>query len=546
MLTVHQITKSFGMNTILTNISFSINAGERLALIGPNGCGKTTLLKILSGQESPDSGMIRFTNKNAHAGYLAQDFACSGGDTINTYLNGLGWDEETLNHRLEQLSRQLSIMPGHMDLQNEYDQLLSTFEVAAWQTGQKPKILAALGLDHFPLSTPVAHLSGGQKTRLGLAGILLSRPQLLLLDEPTNHLDLEMLDWLEAWLQTYPGAVLVVSHDRVFLEKVPSSILELNPTTHQIKQYEGNYNDYLDQKTNEREKQFQAYSDQQGELAQLKLAAAHLRGIAKFRKGGKADGGDKFAKGFFANRGKATIRRAKQIETRIEHILTEEKIDKPGNSWKMKMELDDTPESSREVLVCDDLAIGYDQVPILEHISLSLKYGSRCALFGPNGCGKSTLLKTILGLLPPLKGRYRLGISVQAGYLSQGQDELNPEKSPFELLSAITGMNETETRAYLHKYLFTSENVFLPAKLLSLGERTRLSLAAFIAQGKNLLLLDEPLNHLDIPSRERFEEALENFAGTVLIVVHDRYFIERYATTTWEVVSSRIIQTLEI
>ena len=404
---------------------------------------------------------------------------------------------------------QLAQHPLDEAVQAEYDRLLASFEIAAWQTDQLPKLLAVFQLEHFPLNTPVAHLSGGQKTRLALTGVLLSHPQLLILDEPTNHLDMEMLTWLETWLQGYPGAVLVVSHDRAFLENVPTAILELHPSTHQIRRYEGVYSDYLQQKAYEREHQLQAYSDQQIEIQQLKMAAAHLRGISRFRKGGKADTGDKFAKGFFANRGKATIGRAKQIEARIDHILTDEKIDKPGNSWKMKMELNGVLESGRDVLVCEDLTVGYPGVPILEHVNLTLRYKSRCALIGPNGCGKTTLIKTIAGLLDPLSGGYRLGSSVQAGYLSQTQDELDPDKSPFELLSGITGLNETDTRAYLHKYLFTSDNVFLPARLLSLGEQTRLSLAAFIAQGKNLLLLDEPLNHLDIASREQFEICFE-------------------------------------
>jgi ATP-binding cassette, subfamily F, member 3 len=543
MLTVQQISKSYGIHTVLANISFNVNEGEHLALIGPNGCGKTTLLKILTGEEKPDSGTVLFNDPTARAGYLPQYIQYEPEDTIASYLERTGLDEDTLNQRLETISAEMALRPDRMDLQTEYDRLLSGFEMAAWQTGQKPRLLAAFGLAQFSENTRVDHLSGGQKTRLGLTAVLLSHPKLLILDEPTNHLDLEMLIWLEEWLQTYPGAVLVVSHDRSFLDHVPTAILELNPASHQIHEYAGNYSTYLTQKQAERDHQYQAYSDQQVELAQLRGAAAHLRGIAKFKKGGKADTGDKFAKGFFANRGKATIGRAKQIEARIDHILTEEKIDKPGSSWKMKMELTDAPESGRDVLVCDDLTIGYGQKPILEHLSLTLRYNSRCAFIGPNGCGKSTFLKTIAGLLPALYGSYRLGSSVQAGYLSQAQDELDPEKSPFDLLSGITGMNETDTRAYLHKYLFTSDNVFLPTRLLSLGERTRLSLAAFIAQGRNLLLLDEPLNHLDISSRERFEEALAQFNGTVLIVAHDRYFIERYASSIWEISTGRIIQT---
>jgi ATP-binding cassette, subfamily F, member 3 len=534
MLTVQQIQKSYGINQVLREISFNLKSGERLALIGPNGCGKSTLIKILAGIEQPDSGSLRFTQPDVRVGYLPQSITFNPEDTIDDYLNRYDLSPAQISRQLEILAGKMVTNPQDHSLQDEYDRLISIFSTSPARADSRPRVLAALGLSEFEPATLVAHLSGGQKTRLALAGILISEPNLLLLDEPTNHLDMHMLTWLESWLKEYPGGILVVSHDRTFLEQIPTSILEINPTTHHGKVYPGNYDDYVQQKSTEIGKQWLAYSDQQVEIAQLKSAASHLRDVGRFKKGGKADTGDKFAKGFFANRSKATIGRAKQIEAKIDQILTEEKIEKPGSSWKMKMTLATDAGGSRDVVVTEDLTVGYPDTPILSKLNLSIRFGSRCALIGANGSGKTTLMKTIAGLLPPLSGKYRVGTGVNPGYLSQAQDELVESLSAYDHLFKITGKNETDVRAYLHQYLFTSENVMLPASVLSPGERSRLALAAYIAQGKNFLLLDEPLNHLDISSREQFEAALLQFSGTVLITVHDRYFIDRFATHIWE------------
>ena len=408
-------------------------------------------------------------------------------------------------------------------------------------------MLAALGLERFPEHTPVAHLSGGQKTRLALSGVLLSSPQLLLLDEPTNHLDIEMLEWLEDWLVASPltrtAAALVVSHDRVFLDHTVSGMLELDPRTHRLRQYAGDYSAYLEQKQAERSQQWQAYTDQQEEIARLSRAAASVRADATFKRGGKADSGDKFAKGFFANRSKERVKRAKQIEKRLERLLTEDKLDKPRQSWQMKLDFNQAASSGRQALVLEDLSVGYGELALLRQVNLVVRYGDRIALVGPNGSGKTSLLNTIAGQIPPLAGASRLGSAVRLGYMAQEQDTLDPALDALQTIRRLAPLSETDARTYLHQYLFSGDDVFTPVSSLSYGERARLMLACLVASGCNLLLLDEPVNHLDIPSRARFEQALQNFSGTVIAAVHDRYFIASFAVSLWEIKEQSLVAT---
>jgi len=537
MLSTYHIYKSYGIQPILEDISFSIGNNERVGLIGPNGSGKTTLLRILAGFEQPDSGKVASTGPNLRMSYLAQGMDFDDEQTLEAALRLDSVSQAELESEIASLASAISTNPNDPYVQARYDAALDQLST----TSDRPSaVLGPLGLSEIPLDTPVKFLSGGQKTRLMLGRVLLEEPQLLLLDEPTNHLDIEMLEWLEDWLNRFQGAALIVSHDRAFLDNTLNSILELDPSAHQIKSYAGNYADYLEQKLAEREKQAQAYQDQQDEIAQLHAAAAHIRGLTRMKKGGKADGGDKFAKGFFGNRATKNVAgRATHIEARIEKLLTEERVEKPKQNWQMKLDFGAPAHQSKDVLVTENLAVGYDE-PLLPSLNLYIRAGQRVALTGPNGSGKTTLIRTIAGKLEPLSGTLKLGVTVKLGYMTQEQELLHPNFNALQTIQGMAPFNETEARNFLHYFLFKGDDALRPTSDLSYGERARLQLGLLVAQGCTFLLLDEPINHLDIPSRARFEEALANFEGTILAVVHDRYFIERFASDVWTVKDGRV------
>jgi ATP-binding cassette subfamily F protein 3 len=533
MFTANQIHKSFGDTAILAGVSFNLNPGERAGLVGPNGCGKTTLLRILAGIEAPDSGSVQAPHA-LRIGYLPQGLVLPEGETLAVYLERVQGDLPCLAAEVERLAAALTIDPADKTLHTAYDEALSRLAAASNGSGSAAHLLAIFGLDRIPPDAKISTLSGGQKTRLALAGVLLAHPQLVLLDEPTNHLDLPMLEWLEQWLNRFRGGALVVSHDRTFLDQAVTRILELDPWTHAVKAYEGNYSAYREQKDAERARREQDYSDQQTEIAELRGAASHLHGIARFRKGGKADTKDGFAKGFFANRGAGTVKRAKQIERRIEKLLTEDRVEKPGWEWALKLEFNPSA-AGNDVLTLERLSVGYNSTVLLEGIDMLLRCGARAILTGANGSGKTTLLRTIAGALPPLAGRVRIGANVRLGFMAQEQETLDPAHNALQSVQAAIAADETEARRFLHCFLFSGDDVFTPVGSLSFGERARLQLALLVARGCNFLLLDEPVNHLDIPSRDRFEQALAAFPGTVLAVVHDRYFIGRIASEVWGV-----------
>jgi ATP-binding cassette, subfamily F, member 3 len=338
-----------------------------------------------------------------------------------------------------------------------------------------------------------------------------------------------MLEWLEEWLSGFQGAALIVSHDRTFLDRTVNRILELNPETHTVREYAGSYTDYLEQYLAERERHLEAYKDQvyevrrmKQDIARTKQQALHVEMTTTSRQPTIRRYAKKVAK--------KALSREKKLER---YLDSDERVEKPKESWQMKLEFGEAPSSGREVLVLEDLAVGYGDHTLLSEINLFLRYGARGVLVGPNGSGKTTLLRTIAGIINPLAGRVRVGGSVRMGYMTQEQEDLDPNLDPYTIIRSLASFSETEARAFLHMYLFSGDDVFIPSGRLSYGERSRLSLACLAARGSNFLLLDEPINHLDIPSRTRFEQALAAFEGTVLAVVHDRYFIQGFANEIW-------------
>ena len=533
MLQLSNVSKRYGDVIVLENVSFIANPGDRLGLIGPNGCGKTTLLRIIAGQERPDEGSVQFNPPGLRIGYLEQGQRYAEGDTLADFLQIGETALEEAAARVAQLATALATASGteQAHLMEAYSEALAELEVLA--EAQTPlheveAVLAGLGLDDVGLDTPVANLSGGQKTRLGLARVLQHKPQLLLLDEPTNHLDIEALEWLEVWLRAYRGAALLVSHDRMLLERTVNTILELDPETHAVMPYPGTFEDYVQAKVQERDKQWAAYKGQQERVARLETGIRRLSNYASSIERGTIDFSvRKIAKGI--------ARRATVQRRRLERELEQERVEKPSLTWQMKLEFEDTPESGRDVLILKDVAVGYEGVPLVGGVSQVLRAGERVAMVGPNGTGKTTLLRVIAGQLAPLAGEVRLGTNVRLGYYAQEQETLDPESTPFETITEVASMSETDIRSFLHYFLFAGDQAFVPVKTLSYGERARLVLARLVATGCNFLMLDEPINHLDIPSRAKFEQAMRAFKGTVLAVVHDRYFIRGFATHIWAI-----------
>lgn len=504
------ITKSFGANTILQNIKLEIKEKERVALVGRNGAGKSTLLKIIAGELSADDGEV-ITPKEIKLGYLDQH--------AGLYSNRSIWDEMlTVYDEVIQMEKELQALEEKMatpsvrkdpvlyqKVLSEYDQLQHAFQAkGGYQYEANIRmVLSGLQFDEFDYRTPVSTLSGGQKTRLSLGKMLLTKPDLLVLDEPTNHLDIATLNWLENYLINYDGALLIVSHDRYFLDKIVTKVYEISQTKATV--YHGNYSDYLVEKARRYEQQKKAFLKQQKEIAAIEDFIA--RNIAR------------------ASTSKRAQSRRKQLQ-RMERISQPLSDDK---STKFSFTIE--RESGQDVLTAKNVSAGYGDALILENISFQMKKQERIALIGPNGIGKSTLLKTFAGILSPSHGEIKLGSKVTIGYYDQEQRELHSNKDVLhELWDEYPLTPEKEIRTVLGNFLFSGDDVLKQVSELSGGEKARLALAKLMMKKANFLIFDEPTNHLDLDSKEVLEAALLDYPGTILFVSHDRYFLNRIAT----------------
>jgi ATP-binding cassette, subfamily F, member 3 len=537
MLSATQITRRFGPETVLDRVQLTINRGERVGLVGPNGAGKSTLIRILIGLDAPDGGMVTRTPPDLRIGYLPQallDF--EDGTVGDVLLDAKGaWGQA--EHEIKQVEEQLALPnqdAATVDaLLERYADAQSAWEAAGGynRVDRVGVIAAGLGVEDFGFDTPVAQLSGGERTRLGLARLLLIEPDLLVLDEPTNHLDVDALEWLEAFLTRFEGAMLIASHDRAFLDAVATRTLVLDPETHTLRSYAGGYSAYEVAREAGRAQQEAAWQDQQLYIAQVEADIRRLKGQAQTIQNGPKRGRD-----YYGGVSAKVARIGKARERKLERYLaSDERVEKPRDHWGLKLDLQGKIGGSEVIVRAENLSFAYpDSALLLNDVSFDVLMNQRIALTGPNGAGKSTLIKLLLGELTPTVGHLRLGPSAKVGYLAQESETLDPRRTVLESLRDVVAMSETEARTFLHRFLFEGDAAHRVVGVLSYGERVRLQLARLVATGSTFLLLDEPLNHLDIAARERFEDAMSGFNGAILLVSHDRYFVSRFAQETWE------------
>jgi ATP-binding cassette subfamily F protein 3 len=535
MLQIQNLHKSYGTATVLAGVQLIVNAGEHVGLIGPNGTGKSTLLRCILRQEQPDSGTIVLSPPDLTIGYLSQSFDL-GDQTVGAFVAAAQADWIAADAALQQAAEALGTSAAPDTAMARYEAALAHFEARGGyeREHRAAAVLEGLGLGAIDPGTRAAALSGGQKTRLGLATLLLREPHLLLLDEPTNHLDVAALEWLETFVHSYPHAALIVSHDRAFLDRTVTRILALDPDTRTIKSYSGNYSDYVAAREHEHEVHVETWKRQREYIARTQQDILRLKSQA-LNVELSSTPADRDAKFFLSGKGgsKKVARKARARERKLERYLeSDERVEKPRNHWSLKLDFG---------LRIEAAGFGYPGCPALfGQANLEVQYGERIAVVGPNGAGKTTLLRLIEGRLQPQTGQIRLGANVRLGVLAQEHETLDLEQTVLATVLRERPMSETEARSFLHFFLFSGDHVFQLVGECSLGERSRLQLALLVLRGCNLLLLDEPLNHLDIEGREHFEAALDAFEGTVIAVAHDRAFLHSFAERVVEVADGRV------
>ena len=520
LISAQKLSKSFGAEDIFSEITLSIPRGVKIGLVGPNGSGKSTLLQILMGITPSDSGTVQRAKKIT-IGYLPQNFEAEFEKSPYQECLSVFSDLILMKSKLNQMEQDLANGNNVSELLSSYGNLQNTFESRGGYVFETRihQVLQGLGFSKSEENRPWYQLSGGQKTRAYLAKILLMNPDLLILDEPTNHLDINAIEWLESFLKEYKGGALIVSHDRYFLNQTVEVIWELDSS---FEIYHGNYDAYLQQRQARYERQKAEFESQQEFIAkEEEYIRRNIEG--------------------------QNTRQAQGRRTRLERLLEESKITNPILHRKIQTNLSSSIRSGDIVLRTKNLEIGYldDHKKLISIPDVVLQRGECIAILGPNGVGKSTFIKTILNEIPPLAGEVEMGSNLKVGYFAQAHEKLNPKATLMdEITAAAPQMLPAEIRSYLARFLFTGDDVFKTTETLSGGERGRLALAILALQNANLLLLDEPMNHLDLEAQETLQALLKDFNGTILLVSHDRYLVDAIATQIWEVNPDK--KTLEI
>ncbi len=561
LISVFDLAKSFGAADIFRGVSLSIPHGGRIAIVGPNGSGKTTLLRLLLGLDEPSHGEVQRA-RNLSVGYLPQEATLDGRHTLwEECLNALA-DLRQMEIELAQLEQAMSNPAEATEAIDRYGKLQAEFERRGgylYETRIR-QILTGLGFETDDFHRPIPQLSGGQRTRAVLARLLLTAPDLLILDEPTNHLDIHAVEWLEGYLRAWEGSALVVSHDRYFLDRVVDHIWELSP--HGLETYRGNYSAYLQQRQERWDLRLQVYDSEKARLMKdLEYVKKNISGQNVQQAKGRLKRLSREVQAIEALGFEAlTQQNWAQVSQQVNITTSPMSVDEAEKRVRglrppvkrlpqLNLHLKAGHRSGDLVLRTHALTVGYadEGKPLFRSPDLLLKRGECAAVIGPNGAGKTTFLKTILGQMPPLEGEVALGASLNIGYFAQAHEGLDPQRTlAQEIESVAPNMLLADTRDYLAKFLFTGDEVFQRVSTLSGGERGRLALAKLSLGHANLLLLDEPTNHLDIPSQEILQEVLDGYAGTILLVSHDRYLIDALATHIWEILPGQaMLQSFE-
>ena len=506
LISVQELQKSFGVHEVLRSVTFSLQKGEKMGLVGVNGCGKTTLMRMIAGEMQPDGGTIH-RNKDLRVGYLAQLDDIPLTDTVWGALLKVFEPIRVMERRMAEIEKLLESADPEtaLRLSSEYQRLTESYNAQQGYAyeGEMLRVLNGLGLKPEMHQRQVSTLSGGERTRLSLAKLLLQKPDIILMDEPTNHLDLEAIEWLQDYLTDYKGSLLLISHDRYFLDHVCTTMGEL--LGGKMIKFTGNYTEYMKKRTADFETRMKAYELQQKEIQREQAIIERYRSF---------------------NREKSI----KAAESREKRLAKVERLEKPVEEQHVRFSFDARRRSGEEALEVRELSKSFEGQPVFQNLSFKLRTGDRVALIGPNGVGKSTLFRILTHQLNPDHGSVRFGTNIDIGYYDQHQQNLNPQNTILdEVWNNFPKLEQTRIRSALGLFLFTGDEVFEKIEKLSGGERGRVALTKLMLKQDNLLLLDEPTNHLDMDSREVLEDALRDFPGTILAISHDRYFINRFA-----------------